>query len=64
MQASHRLSEAAEILDSQPQALRLRYLEALTVIAADNNPTIVLSLPPAIIGLLLQVETRCSEARG
>jgi regulator of protease activity HflC (stomatin/prohibitin superfamily) len=32
-----KLSEAAEILGRHPQALQLRYLETLTVIAADKN---------------------------
>src|SRR3979411_18028 len=45
LQASHKLAEAAEILGRQPQALQLRYLETLTVIAADKNSTIVFPLP-------------------
>jgi len=54
LQASHKLAEAAEILGRQPQALQLRYLETLTVIAADKNSTIVFPLPLDIIGPLLQ----------
>ena len=54
LQASYKLSEAAEILGRQPQAIQLRYLETLTVIAADKNSTIVFPLPLEIIGPLLQ----------
>ena len=54
LQASHKLAEAAEILAKQPQALQLRYLETLTVIAADKNSTIVFPLPVDIVGPVLQ----------
>jgi regulator of protease activity HflC (stomatin/prohibitin superfamily) len=54
LQASVKLAEAAEILGRQPQALQLRYLETLTVIAADKNSTIVFPLPLDIIGPLLR----------
>ena len=57
LQASHKLAEAAEILARQPQALQLRYLETLTVIAADKNSTIVFPLPLDILGPLLQAFT-------
>src|SRR4029078_7125654 len=40
LQASVKLAEAAEILAKQPQAIQLRYLETLTVIAADKNSTL------------------------
>ncbi|MGE5115588.1 MAG: slipin family protein [Betaproteobacteria bacterium] len=53
LQASTKLAEAAEILARQPQALQLRYLETLTVIAADKNSTIVFPLPLDIVGPLL-----------
>ena len=61
LQASHKLAEAAEILGRQPQALQLRYLETLTVIAADKNSTIVFPLPLDIVGPLLQAATRKPE---
>ncbi|MES1264762.1 MAG: slipin family protein [Variovorax sp.] len=54
LQASVKLAEAAEILGRQPQAIQLRYLETLTVIAADKNSTIVFPLPLEIMGPLLQ----------
>jgi regulator of protease activity HflC (stomatin/prohibitin superfamily) len=45
LQAAEKLAQAAEILAQQPQAIQLRYLETLTVIAADKNSTIVFPLP-------------------
>lgn len=49
LQAAQKLAEAAEILARQPQALQLRYLETLTVIAADKNSTVVFPLPIDLI---------------
>ena len=57
LQASEKLAQAAEILSRQPQALQLRYLETLTVIAADKNSTIVFPLPMDVVGPLLQAYT-------
>ena len=55
LQASEKLAQAAQILAREPQALQLRYLETLTVIAADKNSTIVFPLPLDIVGPLLDV---------
>ncbi|HEY9028690.1 MAG TPA: slipin family protein, partial [Burkholderiaceae bacterium] len=54
LQASSKLAEAADILARSPQSLQLRYLETLTVIAADKNSTIVFPLPMDIVGPLLE----------
>jgi regulator of protease activity HflC (stomatin/prohibitin superfamily) len=62
LQASHKLADAAEVLARQPQAMQLRYLETLTVIAADKNSTIVFPLPVEILGPLLRRYTGASEA--
>ena len=48
-QAAEKLAQAAQILAQQPQAIQLRYLETLTVIAADKNSTIVFPLPMDLI---------------
>lgn len=53
LQASTKLAEAAEVLARQPQSIQLRYLETLTVIAADKNSTIIFPLPMDVIGPLL-----------
>jgi regulator of protease activity HflC (stomatin/prohibitin superfamily) len=41
LQASHKLLEAAQKLAAQPEAMQLRYLQTLTVIAGDKSSTIV-----------------------
>jgi len=61
LQASHKLAEAAEVLGRQPQALQLRYLETLTMIAADKSSTIVFPLPLDIIGPLMRRFTGSPE---
>ncbi len=58
LQASEKLAQAAEILARQPLSLQLRYLETLTVIAADKNSTIVFPLPMDVIGPLLDAVKR------
>ena len=49
MQAAQKLFEAAQVLSQAPLAIQLRYLETLTVIAADKNSTIVFPLPMDLI---------------
>jgi len=44
-QASQRLSDAAQILASQPSALTLRYLQTLREIATENNSTTIFPVP-------------------
>src|SRR5688572_16659657 len=61
LQASEKLLQAAQVLSRQPQALQLRYLETLTVIAADKNSTIVFPLPLDVIGPLLRRFTGPAE---
>src|SRR6185369_11125554 len=58
LQAAEKLAQAAEILARQPQAIQLRYLETLTVIAADKNSTIVFPLPMDIVAPLLEAAKR------
>ena len=45
LEASKQLTEAAEMLQHQPVALHLRYLQTLTDIAAEKNSTIVFPIP-------------------
>src|SRR4249920_843502 len=58
LQASEKLAQAAQILATQPQAIQLRYLETLTVIAADKNSTIVFPLPMDIVTPLIDALKR------
>ena len=50
--ASEKLAQAAEILDRQPSAITLRYLQTLTDIAAEQNSTIVFPLPIELMRML------------
>ena len=54
LQASEKLAQAAHVLAQEPQAIQLRYLETLTVIAADKNSTIVFPLPVELLAALTQ----------
>lgn len=58
LQASEKLAQAAQILGQQPQAIQLRYLETLTLIAADKNSTIVFPLPMDLITPFLDAAKR------
>jgi regulator of protease activity HflC (stomatin/prohibitin superfamily) len=56
-EASQRLSEAANVIASEPVALQLRYLQTLTEIGMEKNTTIVFPLPIDILDYF-------SKARG
>lgn len=49
-QAASRLSEAAEVLNRQPAAITLRYLQTLIEIGVEKNTTIVFPLPMDLLG--------------
>ena len=51
-QAAAKLLEAAEILARQPEAMQLRYLSTLNVIAGEKNSTIVFPFPMELVNLL------------
>ena len=53
-QASERLSKAAHVLDAEPQALQLRYLQTLTQISTDRTTVVVFPLPIDLIKPFLQ----------
>ena len=48
-EASSKLAEAAGVLETQPAAITLRYLQTLTEIGTEKNTTIVFPLPIDII---------------
>ena len=50
--ASDKLAQAAAILDRQPAAMTLRYLQTLTEIAAEQNSTIIFPLPLELMRML------------
>jgi regulator of protease activity HflC (stomatin/prohibitin superfamily) len=53
LEASTKLSEAAEVIGRQPATLQLRYLQTLTEIANEKNSTIVFPLPIEILKTFL-----------
>ena len=44
-QASHKLIEAAELMEKHPMALQMRYLQTLSEIATENNSTTLFPVP-------------------
>ena len=50
--AAEKLSMAAEVIQKQPVAIQLRYLQTLVEIGAEKNTTIVFPLPLDIIASL------------
>jgi regulator of protease activity HflC (stomatin/prohibitin superfamily) len=48
-QAAQKLTDAAEIIASQPGALQLRYLQTLTEIAAENSSTVIFPFPVDLV---------------
>jgi len=48
-EASQKLAEAASVLETQPAAIQLRYLQTLTEIGVEKNTTVVFPLPIDII---------------
>jgi regulator of protease activity HflC (stomatin/prohibitin superfamily) len=54
-EASEKLSQAANVIATEPVAITLRYLQTLTEIAAEKNSTIVFPLPIELLHLLRQM---------
>jgi regulator of protease activity HflC (stomatin/prohibitin superfamily) len=53
-QASTKLRDAAEIMTPYPMAMQMRYLQALAVVAADKNSTIIFPLPIELLAPFLK----------
>jgi regulator of protease activity HflC (stomatin/prohibitin superfamily) len=49
MEAAEKLSEAANKLSTEPNAIMLRYLQTLTEIAGEKNSTILFPLPMELL---------------
>jgi regulator of protease activity HflC (stomatin/prohibitin superfamily) len=49
LQASYKLAEAAGVINKEPIALQLRYLQTLTEIGVEKNTTVVFPVPIDII---------------
>jgi len=50
--ASEKLSQAAAVIDREPAAMTLRYLQTLTEIASEQNSTILFPVPLELMRLL------------
>ncbi|HEY6361626.1 MAG TPA: slipin family protein [Vicinamibacterales bacterium] len=56
--ASEKLAQAAAVLNREPMAITLRYLQTLTDIAAEQNSTIVFPLPIELMRVLSAAQPR------
>ncbi len=54
LQASGKLSEAAAVLQKQPAAIQLRFLQTLTEISTEKSSTIVLPIPIDLLNTLME----------
>jgi len=54
LQASEKLTQAAQVLAAQPGAMQLRYMQTLSSIAGDKTATIVFPLPLDMLGGLIE----------
>lgn len=62
--AAEKLAMAAEVIQRQPAAIQLRYLQTLLDIGMEKNTTIVFPLPLDIIGSLERALNRVAEGNG
>jgi len=61
--ASEKLAMAAEVIQKQPVAIQLRYLQTLVEIGAEKNTTIVFPLPLDIISSLGRALDRAADRK-
>lgn len=54
LQASEKLLQAAQVLAREPQAIQLRYLQTLGMIAEENNSTIVFPVPIDLLSNIIK----------
>src|ERR1044071_4314241 len=62
--AAEKLGMAAEVIQRQPPAIQLRYLQTLVEIGQEKNTTILFSLPLDIISTLGRALDRMAEGQG
>ena len=61
-EASEKLSQAANVIATEPIAITLRYLQTLTEIASERNSTIIFPLPIEMLHLVRQAVSTDSKA--
>jgi regulator of protease activity HflC (stomatin/prohibitin superfamily) len=57
-QAAQKLYEAAAVMQQQPMALQLRYLQTLVQIGTENNTTTVFPIPIDMLNMLMKKEEK------
>jgi regulator of protease activity HflC (stomatin/prohibitin superfamily) len=60
-QSSEKLADAARMMNTEPGAMTLRYLQTLADIGIQNNTTVVFPLPIELIGPLMNMAAGLSE---
>jgi regulator of protease activity HflC (stomatin/prohibitin superfamily) len=60
-QAASKLRDAAEIIDRQPKAMIMRYLQTLVEVGAEHNTTIIFPIPLDLFTPLLRPGQRPAE---
>jgi regulator of protease activity HflC (stomatin/prohibitin superfamily) len=58
LEASQKLSQAANVMAAEPLAITLRYLQTLTEIASEKNSTIIFPLPIEMLHVLQQFKDK------
>ncbi len=61
MQASGKLAAAAEVLQKQPAAIQLRFLQTLTEISTEKSSTVVLPIPIDLLKTLMDLTSHDSK---
>ncbi len=62
-QASRKLSDAAAVIQENPMALQLRYLQTAVEIAAENNSTTVFPIPMELMSVAPGYEGKSARAK-
>ena len=63
LQASQKLSEAADVITASPGALQLRQLQTMVEISAENSSTIIFPIPIEIMGAISALTSTLVAAR-
>ncbi|MGH9159574.1 MAG: slipin family protein [Vicinamibacteraceae bacterium] len=63
LSASEKLAQAAAVINREPAAITLRYLQALTDIAAEHNSTIIFPLPIDLLRVVREAVSPRSDSR-
>jgi regulator of protease activity HflC (stomatin/prohibitin superfamily) len=63
-QASQKLSEAAEVMARNPQAMQLRFLQTVAAVATERNSTLVMPIPVELLTFFQGVSTGIDRLTG